>query len=109
MYIGSADLMTRNTEKRIELACPVYDQNIIEAINNITDVILNDNVKARSMQNDGTYITKNKNKIRIDSQRYFAQNYRWKTEAKVPEKSGVFKNLLENISASFANLKAKNN
>ncbi len=109
MYIGSADLMTRNTEKRIELACPVYDQNIIEAINNITDVILNDNVKARSMQNDGTYISKNKNKIRIDSQRYFAQNYRWKNETKAPEKSGVFKNLLDNISASFANLKAKNN
>ena len=107
IYIGSADLMTRNTEKRIELACPVYDHSIIENINNIADVILNDNVKARTMQNDGAYTTKNQNKIQIDSQRYFAQNYRCETESKAPEKTDILKKLLSKAYLPFTKRTAK--
>lgn len=107
IYIGSADLMTRNTEKRIELVCPVYDHSIIENINNIADVILNDNVKARTMQNDGTYTTKNQNKIQIDSQRYFAQNYRCETESNAPEKTDILKKLLSKAYPPFTKRTAK--
>ena len=55
IYIGSADMMTRNTEKRVEVACPVLDEQIRRQINHDLKVMLSDNVKARVMQKDGTY------------------------------------------------------
>ena len=55
IYIGSADMMTRNTEKRVEVACPVLDERIRRQINHDLKVMLSDNVKARIMQKDGTY------------------------------------------------------
>ncbi|WP_328820896.1 polyphosphate kinase 1 [Peribacillus faecalis] len=56
MYIGSADIMTRNMEKRVEIACPIFDENVKEQINEMLEVQLNDNVKTRVMQNDGYYV-----------------------------------------------------
>ena len=50
IYIGSADMMTRNTEKRVEVACPVLDGQIRRQINHDLKIMLNDNVKARIMQ-----------------------------------------------------------
>ena len=47
VYIGSADLMTRNTEKRVEVACPVTDPAAITRIHEILDLALRDNTKAR--------------------------------------------------------------
>ena len=47
VYIGSADLMTRNTEKRVEVACPVTDPAGITRIHEILDLALRDNTKAR--------------------------------------------------------------
>ena len=57
IYIGSADMMTRNTEKRVEVACPVLDGQIRRQINHDLKIMLSDNVKARIMQKDGTYMT----------------------------------------------------
>ena len=48
MYIASADFMTRNTEKRVEVACPIYDQAVREKIHYLMDTCWADNVKARA-------------------------------------------------------------
>lgn len=55
IYIGSADMMTRNTEKRVEVACPILDESIKKQINHYLQVMLSDNIKGRVMQADGTY------------------------------------------------------
>ena len=55
IYIGSADMMTRNTEKRVEVACPILDDEIKKQINHYLKVMLSDNVKGRIMQCDGSY------------------------------------------------------
>lgn len=55
IYIGSADMMTRNTEKRVEVACPILDESIKKQINHYLHVMLSDNIKGRVMQPDGTY------------------------------------------------------
>lgn len=55
VYIGSADMMTRNTEKRVEVACPIYDASIRTRLIRDLQIMLADNVKARQMQSDGTY------------------------------------------------------
>lgn len=55
VYIGSADMMTRNTEKRVEVACPIYDGAVRKRLVNSLNLMLRDNVKARVMQSDGTY------------------------------------------------------
>ncbi len=55
IYIGSADMMTRNTEKRVEVACPILDESIKKQINHYLHVMLSDNIKGRVMQPNGTY------------------------------------------------------
>ena len=55
VYIGSADMMTRNTEKRVEVACPIYDEQIKKRLVRYLNIMLADNVKAREMLSDGTY------------------------------------------------------
>lgn len=101
IYIGSADMMTRNTEKRVEVACPVLDEQTRRQINHDLKVMLSDNVKARVMQKDGTY-TKRKLKDEssgkmIDSQAVFmeealkaAEEVQKKEQAKAQKKSGGF-------------------
>ena len=101
IYIGSADMMTRNTEKRVEVACPVLDGRIRRQINHDLKIMLSDNVKARVMQKDGTY-TKRKIKDEssgkmIDSQAVFmeealkaAEEVQKKEQAKAQKKSGGF-------------------
>lgn len=56
MYIASADMMTRNTERRVEIACPVEAPALRERIYHMLDTMLHDNVKARQLQPDGRYI-----------------------------------------------------
>lgn len=55
LWIGSADLMTRNTQKRVEIACPIYAPEIIQRIADIWETQWHDTVNARIMQPDGTY------------------------------------------------------
>ena len=56
VYISSADFMTRNTENRVEIAAPIKDPGCKAKIFQILDDQLRDNVKARCMQPDGTYL-----------------------------------------------------
>ena len=55
MFISSADLMTRNTDKRVEIAAPVLDEGIADKIEGILRLMLSDNVKARRLCPDGKY------------------------------------------------------
>ena len=54
-YISSADFMTRNTVKRVEVAAPVYDPAIRARIQGIFDLMLSDNQKARVESAEGVY------------------------------------------------------
>ena len=54
-YISSADFMTRNTVKRVEVAAPVYDPAIRARIQGIFDLMLSDNQKARDESAEGVY------------------------------------------------------
>lgn len=55
MYIGSADFMTRNTERRVEIACPVLDPAIRRQIAHYITLLCTDNAKARLLGPDGSY------------------------------------------------------
>ena len=59
MYISSADLMTRNTERRVEIACPVLDSDIRQRIFNMLETMLRDNTKAWEQFADGRYLRRN--------------------------------------------------
>ena len=58
MYISSADLMTRNTERRVEIACPIDDPAVHTRLHDILYAMQHDTVKARVLQPDGTYCKK---------------------------------------------------
>jgi polyphosphate kinase len=55
VYIASADWMSRNLTRRIELMCPVFDPLLKRCIMNILELCLQDNVKARELQSNGSY------------------------------------------------------
>lgn len=55
VYMGSADWMPRNLDKRVEIMFPVEDPELKEKVIHIMEVQLNDNVKAHILQPDGTY------------------------------------------------------
>lgn len=71
MYISSADLMTRNTDKRVEIATPVLDARIAERIDGILRTMLADNVKARKLCPDGDYRRVDTLGEPLDAQEYF--------------------------------------
>lgn len=78
MYIASADWMTRNTENRVEIAAPIYDQKIKNSIYDTLRIMWKDNLKARILCNDGTY---KKPEIKegdelIDCQNYLRHEYK---------------------------------
>ena len=55
MYISSADLMTRNTERRVEIACPIDSPTVRARLHDILFAMQHDTVKARVLQPDGSY------------------------------------------------------
>ena len=71
MYISSADLMTRNTDRRVEIATPVLDKSIEERIYRMLTVLLSDNIKARVFLPDGGYKKTEQVGEGIDSQNVF--------------------------------------
>ena len=73
-YISSADLMTRNTDKRVEIAAPVLDEKIADKIVGILQVMLADNVKARKLCSDGAYRKVETLGQMLDAQAYFLKN-----------------------------------
>lgn len=77
VYIASADFMTRNTTKRVEVAAPVYSQELKERILESFNLMLRDNVKASVLKSDGNYYHRDGGDIQLNSQEYFyADAYR---------------------------------
>ena len=73
VYISSADFMTRNTVKRVEVAAPVYDPDIQDRIVNIFETMLSDDVKARVQISDGTYRKKRSHRKNLSAQDMFME------------------------------------
>jgi len=94
VYIGSADMMTRNTEKRVEVACPIYDEAIRRRLVRGLNIMLADNVKARVMQSDGTYKKKEQTEKRISAQEVFMKEaLHTKRQEKTVEKPSFLRRL----------------
>lgn len=55
VYLSSADMMTRNTERRVEIAFPIYDEAVRAKIVSFVEMQLADTVKARELHADGTW------------------------------------------------------
>ena len=92
IYIGSADMMTRNTEKRVEVACPVYDDAIKARINHMLKVMLADNVKARLLKSDGTLVKKPVTGRPVISQEVFMEEaMNAERPRAIEEKRSIFK------------------
>ena len=94
VYIGSADMMTRNTENRVEVACPIYDSGIRRRLIRDLQVMLSDNVKARRMGSDGTYRKKKQDGELVNAQEIFMRDAlnarRPSVMAAKPEKTSIF-------------------
>lgn len=84
IYMGSADWMPRNLDRRVEIVFPVEDDEIKKEIAHILDLEFRDNVKAHILQPDGTYIkTDKRGRALINSQMEFCKEA---TEAAVHRK-----------------------
>ena len=68
VYISSADLMTRNIEKRVEVACPIYQVDLKKQILDSLDISLSDNVKTRLINHETQNIIYKDSKRKIRSQ-----------------------------------------
>ena len=71
IYIGSADFMTRNTIRRVEVATPIYDEGIQKRIREMFDVMLRDDEKGKEQDANGIYHSRKVNDIPVNSQEYF--------------------------------------
>ena len=77
VYISSADWMLRNIDHRIEATCPVWNEQLKQELKDILNIQLQDNVKARWLDNDlsNEYVQSTKKKIRSQVEIY---NYLYK-------------------------------
>jgi len=74
VYMGSADWMPRNLDRRVEIVFPVLDQELKKKVLHILDLEFEDNVKAHILQPDGTYEKIDKRgKMLVNSQEIFCR------------------------------------
>ena len=71
LYLGSADIMPRNLDDRVETLFPVFDKAFIQLVKSDLELILSDNVKAWQMNADGIYSRINNDDPRVNSQALF--------------------------------------
>lgn len=88
IFMGSADWMPRNLDRRVEIVFPVEDEEIKKEIKHILDVEFKDNVKAHILQPDGTYEKMNRRgKAKVNSQMIFCQEAEDKAKAVKKQKT----------------------
>ncbi len=118
MYISSADMMTRNIDRRVEIAVSVLDAEIKQKILTILDVLFRDNVKARTLNANGTYkkIKIKDGEERINAQEYFLNhtdiidiNYEpiSKKDVAITKASTFFTQFVDTIKQAFTKKAAK--
>ncbi|MEH6944887.1 polyphosphate kinase 1 [Bacillus sp. JJ722] len=106
LYISSADIMTRNMEKRVEIACPILDQQIKNQISHILDIQLQDNVKARLLLDNQQYEKRTKlGDRKIDSQNFFMEEA-WKDHKKPTTPEQLEKEQVEFVVTNTADANA---
>ncbi len=76
IFISSADIMTRNQTRRVEIACPIYDHEIKNFLSDYLEKLMEDNVKSRILMPDGNYVKKviKESSQIIDSQKWYIDN-----------------------------------
>lgn len=73
VFISSADWMSRNLDKRIELLVPIESKSGMEKMINVLDTYFNDDHKAYQMRSDGTYRRRKRKSPKVSSQAYFQE------------------------------------
>lgn len=68
LFLSSADMMTRNMVKRVEIEFPILDKDIEKIIIDYLDIQLKDTLKARELQTDGSYKRPDRSQVQINSQ-----------------------------------------
>ena len=103
IYLGSADYMSRNTIRRVEVAVPVEDERLRKRIREMFSVLMRDNAKARIMLSDGKYVHERRNPdTPFNSQEYFYEEaYR-----RLEDKSSRQEQLRQNREKGAAGKKA---
>lgn len=86
LFLSSADMMTRNMVKRVEIEFPILDKDIEQKIVDYLDVQLKDTLKARDLQYDGTYVRPDRSQVQINSQEEMMKYSENQTKALVKEK-----------------------
>jgi polyphosphate kinase len=71
IFIASADFMTRNTTRRVEVAAPVYDEDAKKRLRHIFDTVMSDNEKGKMLNSKGLYEDRDKTNGTINSQEIF--------------------------------------
>lgn len=91
VYISSADFMTRNTERRVEVAAPVLDRTLADSIVDSFETMLRDNVKAREQGSDGKYrhVIRKDGEEALNSQLYFYNKAYEEAEKSAPAETAV--------------------
>ena len=113
VYISSADYMTRNTLRRVEVAAPVKDEKLKARVLEIFDTLMKDNVKARVMMPDGKYKKLETDDFPLNAQEHFFKEAYANSPVKPSVNDGTAeKKTAENAVAVNAdapeNLKKKN-
>lgn len=99
-YISSADLMTRNLNRRVETACPVLDPVLCEQLRWLLDTQLRDSAKSSFMLSDGSYSRKSSS-LPFDSQNYFMENSPHFPKEADTQAPGILRRLWNYIKNSF--------
>lgn len=84
IYIASADFMTRNTIRRVEVAAPVLDDTLRARLDEMFDTMMKDDEKGKELTADGDYVDRDISEEKLDSQELF-----YETAYKNAEKKNV--------------------
>lgn len=71
VYIASADFMTRNTVRRVEVAAPVLDKKLKERLDWMFETMMNDDEKGKRLTSKGNYVDRSLNDVKMNSQELF--------------------------------------
>lgn len=91
IYMGSADWMPRNLDRRVEIMFPVEDERLMDQVRHVLETQLADNTKAHILKPDGTYekVDKRGKKL-VDSQQQFCEE----ANAAIPKQANAYQDRL---------------